>query len=65
MGIFDFLKGNSKTNTLGENNDNTDIVSENGLNEIYYTNETGLIKEKFFKKKGLKNAKLFQMDYAK
>lgn len=51
MGIFDFLKGNSKTNTLGD--DNTDIVSENGLNKIYYTNRTGLIKEKFFKKKGL------------
>ena len=51
MGLFDFLKGNSKTNTLGD--DNTDIVSENGLNKIYYTNRTGLIKEKFFKKKGL------------
>jgi len=53
MGIFDFLKGESKTNKLGDTHDNTDIVSENGLNEIYYTNGTGLIKEKFFKKKGL------------
>tara|TARA_Y100000813_G_scaffold194392_1_gene174709 strand:+ start:585 stop:2477 length:1893 start_codon:yes stop_codon:yes gene_type:complete len=53
MGIFDFLKGESKTNKLGDTHDNTDIISENGLNEIYYTNGTGLLKKKFFKKKGL------------
>lgn len=55
MGLFNFLKGKNKTNKLGENQVNTDIVNENGLNEIYYTNGSGQIKEKFIKKNGLIN----------
>lgn len=41
MGIFDFLKKNKN------------IISENGLNEIYFNNGKGKIKEKYYKQDGV------------
>ena len=41
MGIFDFLKGKNKN-----------IDNDNGLNEVYFKNGRGKIKERFFKKNG-------------
>ena len=41
MGIFDFLKKNKN------------IISENGLNEIYFNNGKGRIKERYYKQDGV------------
>jgi hypothetical protein len=41
MGLFDFLKGKYKN-----------IENDNGLNEVYFKNGRGKIKERFFKKNG-------------
>ena len=41
MGMFDFLKGKNKN-----------IYNDNGLNEVYFKNGRGKIKERFFKKNG-------------
>ena len=43
MGVFDFFKKNKN------------IENENGLNEVYYNNGKGSLKQRFFQKDGIPN----------
>ena len=48
MGLFDFLKSNKN------------IITDNGINFIYYDNGKGSIKEKFSKINGVLNGEYFK-----
>jgi antitoxin component YwqK of YwqJK toxin-antitoxin module len=50
MGLFDFLKSNKN------------IITDNGINFIYYDNGKGSIKEKFSKINGVLNGEYFKYE---